>query len=979
MSRLLQFLLPYFFFLLSFLLLIFSSCAAPRKVQEIEQPPPTEAEDVREILVEPHLWSAGILEQLSLEEKVAQMLVPRASGYYISRRNQDWQRLVRLVKERKIGGICLFQGDVYESAVLINTLQEMADVPLLVSADFERGLAMRTRRTTPFPEAMAVAATRSSELAFRMGTIVAKEARALGVHQNYAPVVDVNRNPNNPVINVRAYGEDPSWVSEIASAYAAGMQDGGVIATAKHFPGHGDTEVDSHIGLPTLNFTRERLDSVELLPFRRLIDRGVMSIMVGHLFVPALDTTRRLPATISAPVVEGLLRGEMGFGGLIVSDALDMGGLVGGFDVEEASVRAVQAGLDLIIVPPVGTEEGIINAIVRAVYAGRISEEQINRAVRRILNAKEWLGLENQRTVDLDTLAVSIGTAEHWELARTIARQSITLLKNDGVLPIARRSNGSKLLTVAVSDVADYRTEVHRPGQSATNERVGSYFNQEVRKRWPGADLVVIDPRSNRLDFDSTLVRAQRTDLILCPIYVKARSGAGRFGLPPKLIEFLNLLTLQKKPVVFIAMGNPYILAASKSGNAYLSAYTDGEVSTEAVVEALFGEIPISGRLPVTIPDLFTIGSGVDYQVGMPRVSTGTEIERFSPVDSIVLAAIRDRAFPGAQLVVLKDGIIIHNKSYGTLTYDLGSPAVADTTLYDLASLTKVIATTPAIMKLIDDGIIGLDDPVSRYIPEFKNGLKDKITIRHLLLHTSGLPAFKKLYQMCRTAEEAIDSVVNARLIYSPNDSTLYSDFGFILLGKIVERVSGITLDRYVREKFFAPLGMERTMFSPPASRWNATAPTEMDAEGRSGIIQGTVHDGNAWLLGGVAGHAGSFSTASDLAVMMQMVMNGGAYGGRQFLKPETVKLFTQRQNQSNSRALGWDMKSPTGYSAAGSFFGRQSFGHLGFTGTSIWADPDRNLCVILLTNRVYPTRASTKIQQIRPALHDAVVKALLK
>jgi beta-glucosidase-like glycosyl hydrolase/CubicO group peptidase (beta-lactamase class C family) len=958
-------------------------CAVHRPPERSEPPTPAERrEEVHEVFAEKHAWVERTLGSLSLEEKVAQMVVPKAFASYAAESSDELQRLIRLVKERKVGGIAVFLGDVYETAMLTNALQQCADVPLLVSADYERGITMRTRRGTPFPEAMAVAAPRSAELAYSMGLAVADEARALGVHQNYAPVADVNCNPQNPVINVRSYGEDPQWVAEIAAAYASGLQDGGVVATAKHFPGHGDTGIDSHLGLPVLSFSKGRLDSVELVPFRALINGGVMSTMIGHLEVTSLEPSVGLPATLSRNVVTGLLRNELGFEGLVLTDAIDMQGLLNGFGVDEAAVRALEAGVDMLIVPPIGSEGDLMDAVVRAVRSGRISQQRIETSVRRILSLKESLKLHERRTVELDSIRTHVGTVEHWDLACSIARASITLLQNAGVLPI-NLSRTKKILNVVLCDMEDYRTEVHRSSTSVASERVGTYFTQQVRKRASNVETVLIDPRSNKLNFDSVLARAPKADLILCPVFAGARSGSGRLGLPQRIIDFANLLALQGKPVVFLTLGNPYVLGALKNGSAYLCAYSDCEPSTEAVVEAIFGEIPTTGRLPVTIPGMFALGSGIGLVPNTLREArpseTGFDAKKLARVDTVIDQAIRDSAFPGAQIAVVKDGFVVLNRSYGSLEYGPQSLRVNDSTLYDLASLTKVVATTAAVMKLYDEGKIRLGDRVVDYVPEFGARDKDSITIQNLLLHDSGLPAYKKLYLSCTTASEALDSVYQSELVYHTGDSTIYSDFGFIVLGKIVEKVSGLSLDEYVQRTFFSPLGMARTLFRPPASMWSNLSPTEVDTVWRKRLVRGTVHDETAELLGGVSGHAGLFSTASDLAVFMQMLVNGGKYGGRDYLKAETVRLFTRRSNPSSTRALGWDLKTTNGYSTAGSMFSQNSFGHTGFTGTSIWADPSRNLFVIFLTSRVHPTRVNSKISKVRPLVHDAVVSALVR
>ena len=952
--------------------LFYQGCAPPTTVKQ-----PSERE-----------WIEQTLQRLTLKEKIGQMIMSRAYGYFYSNESDEFKRLERLVKEQKVGGLIFFQGDVYETATLVNRMQEMSDVPLLIGSDFEWGSAMRIRRGTRFPEAMAIGATRDTTLAYKVGEAIGKESRALGIHQVFAPVADVNNNPDNPVINTRSFGENQYLVADMASAFAAGLQSGGVLATAKHFPGHGDTQTDSHLDLPIISQTKPRLDSVELYPFRRLIDQHIPSIMVAHLEVPSLET-KKIPATLSPSIITGLLKKALGFHGLVVTDALDMGAIVNGFGSDSAAVKAIEAGVDILLVLP--DEEKAIDAIENAVLKGRISEARINESVVKILKYKWSMGLSVNRFVDLKMIPEVVASPEHLALSRQVARSSITVLKNNSVLPLERFGE-KQILEVVVSDAENYRTEIHRSSTSLPNEAVGDYFTAQLKKRYSNLQTIKLHQASDSLDYLSVYKRAGSADLIICPIFSKARSGSGMFGLPPGIIGVVDSLTKLDKPMALISLGSPYVIGAFPNAGSVVCTYSDCEVSTEAVVEALFGEIPTRGKLPVTIPGLFSYGSGIDLSQSVLRKdvpeNVGMNRDSLARLDSIMNEAIHEHAFPGGQLLVAKDGAVVYNKSFGSFEYSPGSSKVNASTIYDLASVTKVIATTSAIMRLYDEEKIRLDDSVMKYIPEFGNKGKEKITIRNLLLHNGGLPAFKRLYLTCKSPEEVLDSIYQTEMIYPIGDSTVYSDFDFILLGKIVEKISGVTLDKYVDSVFFKPLGMPSTIFSaeggsasggnPPSSILKEIAPTEYDSVYRKRLMQGEVHDENAFALGGVSGHAGLFSTASDLSIFLQMIMNGGNYGGRQYLKPETIKLFSTRQGKHSTRALGWDTKTVNGYSSAGTLFGEKSFGHTGFTGTSVWVEPEKNIFVILLTNRVNPTRNNSKIMQIRPKVHDAVIKALL-
>jgi len=918
-----------------------------------------------------------LLSSMSLEEKVSQMVMVRAFGHYYSTDSDLFERLERLVTVRRVGGIIMAQGDVYAEAVLLNRLQSLSRIPLLVASDFERGIAMRVRRGTRFPDAMALGATRNAEYAYRMGKAVAVEARAIGIHQNYAPVADINDNPLNPVINTRSFGDDPMLVRTMVGAFIRGTMDGGCLATAKHFPGHGDTGTDSHLELPVIDRSRARLDTVELAAFRAAFDAGVQSVMIGHLAVPALDSLG-LPASLSAAMVTSLLRKEFGFNGLIVTDGLEMRALTRGFTADSVAVLAVRAGADILLVPP--DPDVAVSAVVNAVKRGEITVQRVNESVRRILAAKHQLGLDRKRTVDIDAVASRIGTRPNRHLAVEIARDAVTLLRNrNNLLPLAPDGSGH-IVAVLAGDTEDDRTDIDRPGSAATSEPAGTYFAQLLRRRAAGAEILRISPESDVRDLNDAVAKMRRADIALLCLFVKVRTASGKIDLPDYLRTFAASAAETNTPLVVLAFGNPYIAGNVPEAASVLCLYGDDEPSSEAAAEALFGEIPVHGRLPVSIPGKYPFGTGLDIpQTQLRRddpAVAGFDPEDLQRVDAIIAAAIADSAFPGGQVAVIKDGLLVYDRSFGRMTYDPASPPVDGGTLYDLASVTKVIATTSAVMKLVDGGKIGLDDPVAKYIPGFGAGAKSAITIRHLLLHRGGFPPFRRLWLECPAAAAVIDTIAATALVAAPGDSTVYSDLGFITLGKIVEKVSGLTLDAFVKREFFVPLRMRNTTYAPAESLRSRCAPTELDSLWRRSVVQGSVHDENAAFLGGVSGNAGLFSTAGDLAIYMQMLFNKGQYAGKRYIGEKTVAEFIDARAPGQERWLGWDMKSPRG-SSAGSLFPPVSFGHTGFTGTCIWADPSRGLAVIFLTNRVFPTRANLKIARVRPALNDAVMRAL--
>jgi beta-glucosidase-like glycosyl hydrolase/CubicO group peptidase (beta-lactamase class C family) len=914
---------------------------------------------------------------MTLEAKVGQVIMVRVNAYYTASENEGVARILRLIRDNGIGGVVLSQGDVYEAAHLLNDLQSHAAVPLLVSADLERGLAMRVRRGTPFPDAMALGATRNPDFAYSVAQVVAREARALGIHQNYAPIADINTNPANPVINTRAFGDDVALVQQMVAAFVRGTRDGGMLSTTKHFPGHGDTGQDSHLELPIIPLSRARLDSVELSPFRMAIQSGTNAIMIAHVGVPTLERNQDRPASLSASVINGLLRKDLGFSGLVVSDAMEMQGVLREYSVGQSTVMALQAGTDIVLLPRDADIAG--NAVVAAVKNGTLSEESLNVSVKRILKTKQALGLNESRFADYGAIGGIVGVPQHWQLSRDISRNAVTLLRDDGVALPLSRYEGRRVLSLVVTDSEDSQNEIDRQGAARLCEPTGSYFTGLLSRRLGRIETVRLTPVSEQSDFDAALNKMKRMDLIILSTFVKVRTSSGRIGLPDRLQGFLASAGRLKRPTVVVAFGSPYSAAYFPQADALVCAYGDGEPLVEATAEALCGEVGFRGKLPVTIPGAFTFGSGIVRPPQRLRradpAEAGFDASRLRRVDSIAYAGIRDSAFSAAQIAVVRDGLLVWDKSYGTYSYDAATREIGASSLFDLASLTKVVGTTTAVMKLYDQKKILLDDPVSKYIPQFSEGPKAAITLRHLLLHRGGFPPFRKFWEFA-SPTTMLDSVYATPLIATPGDSTVYSDLGFITLGKVVEKVSGMSLAAFLQKWFFGPLGMDNTMYTPPENMRSRAVATERDTIWRKRMIRGSVHDENAAFLGGISGHAGLFSTAGDLAVFIQMLLNGGLYDGVRYLNDTTIDRFVKVKLTGQERFLGWDMKSAMG-SSAGTLFSPSSFGHTGFTGTSIWVDPDRKLAVIFLTNRVHPTRANSKIFRIRPALHDAVISSL--
>ncbi len=907
---------------------------------------------------------------LGLEAKLGQLIMPAIRGTHLNEAGDEYIRLQRQARQSRVGGFILFEGDIYESAVLINRLQSQAPIPLLIGSDFERGAAFRIRNTLPLPWNMAVGATRSEQWAYRQGRITAREARALGVNWIFAPVVDVNNNPANPVINIRAYGEDPQMVGRLGAAFVAGAQRAGVLATAKHFPGHGDTEVDSHLSLPVIAAQRPRLDRIEWAPFREAIGAGVMTVMTAHIAVPALEPDPRRPATLSAAILEQVLRNELGFQGLVVSDSMKMKGLTRGYWSGEAAVQALEAGVDVLLDPP--DAQVVFGALLEAVKTGRLSEARVDRSVERILQAKAWLGLSRRKRTDLRQLARRINAPALRQQVQDLADASVTLVKDDpSQVPLDVRGIRSGHLIIVST----------RPSPGAAADLEGC-----LRTR---LDSLAVDRLSSEAApslLDQVRNRAGKADLCLVALHVPLVTGTGRLGLPPLLADWLRGLVRVKPSTLLISLGDPYLIRQLSFFPTYLCTFSHVSTSQRAAVKALFGEIPLAGRLPVSIPGAAERDTGLQRDA-LPMILEKVRPDASNPpqrgiralrteLQRLVRRSIDLQAFPGASLAVGYREKLLVCRGYGRLDYASTSPAANSNSVYDLASLTKVVCTTTLVMQAIERGLIDLDDRLERFFPEFRAGNKRQVALKHLLAHSSGLPAHVPLYQHASGKENVLRRILETPLEQQPGSRSLYSDLGFILLGAVVERACGDSLDRLAQDQIFRPLGMRRTCFLPPSDWRPRIAPSEMDPW-RKRLLRGEVHDENAWAMGGVAAHAGLFGTATDLAVFCQALLNGGVYNHRRILKRNTLETFTQPQAdpRDSSRALGWDTPSPN--SSAGNKLSRQSYGHTGFTGTSLWIDPRRRLFIVFLTNRVHPTRNNTAIRSARREVADTVAEAV--
>lgn len=908
-----------------------------------------------------------ILSELTLREKIGQLFSIPVTGTFRNEHDQRYLEWKRLITRYHIGGVVFMGGDIYGQAMMTNLLQELSTIPLWISQDMEYGAAMRVRGTTRFTPAMGIAASGNSQNAYLQGQITAREARALGVHQIYGPVLDVNNNPQNPVINVRSFSADPDTVAKYGIAFLRGVESEGLLATAKHFPGHGDTDTDSHLALPVIHHNYSRLDSVELRPFKIAIDNGLSSVMSAHIAFPEISSKPNTPGTLNEEILNHILTDSLGFTGLVVTDGLEMSGITTRYSPGEAVVEALKAGADIMLISP--DEMTAIYEVEEAVKRGELSEERIDRSVRKLLKLKRDHNLFESTSVNIENLNKFIQTPEYLAHSNRIAQESITIVRNrEDIIPIRDR-DFQKILFVSVADDESGNT--------------GSSFARELRNYHSDVDFHVLDQRTSAEEKTRILQDARNADLLIIGSFIYVRSHQP-IQLEPDQVSFLRRLTSMDNPTALIAFGNPYVLEDLRDTEVQVLAWSANQQQVRNTTPALFGGAKVNGRLPVEIPEMYQIGDGLTIphtgiRFDQPEV-VGMKTDSLMMIDEIMQRAIEDSVFPGGVITVVKDGVITWNKGYGYHDYDKTKNVLA-TDVFDLASVTKVMSTTTAIMKLVEEDRIHLSDPVAKYIPEFDTEEKRNITIEHLLLHTSGLPAFKIYVDKLKMRHDIIQAVRNEPLEYQPGEKYVYSDLGFILLAEIVKEVTGEEIDRHIRRRFFYPMGMNSAHFNPSRlGQWMSRRipPTELDEVYDRGIVQGVVHDERAYFMDGVAGHAGLFASGRDIAIWAQMLLNKGMYAGQRYFQPKTIDLFTGHRSPINHRGYGFDRKSE-GFSSAGTLTSHHTFGHLGFTGTSVWIDPLNRTAIILLTNRTFPNRdAGGNIRLIRPTISDAVMRSII-
>ena len=935
-------------------------------------------------------WTDSVYRSLTPDQRIAQLLVVRVWPWKDS---VYCDSVVSQIRTFNVGGVCLFKGSPVKQALLTNRLQNSVQTPLLVTTDAEWGLGMRMDSAFFFPRQMALGAIRDDSLIYTMGTIIGRGCRRMGIQVNFAPVADVNNNPANPVIGFRSFGENPELVARKSSFYMKGLQDAGVMATAKHFPGHGDTDTDSHLTLPVIKHPVARLDSVELLPFRRLIRDGAQGVMVAHLFIRSIDTTANTPSTLSYNIITRLLKERLGFKGYVVTDALDMQGVAKFFKPGEIEVKALQAGNDILLLPQ--NTETAIRGIRTAIDSGWLSDSLVQARCRRMLELKYDLGLSRIHPVDTRNLVADLNPVEAQIITAKMVSQSMTLVKNTLMLVPLTGLERRKIAVLCIGD------------------SLPCLF-QETVARYAPVDLLNIPKRFKKACADSIAREAAKADIVLIGLFGISSTGGESHGITPEMGRLIDTVSRINRTALAL-FGTPYALARVPGLSrieSVLVAYQDNEYTQKAAAEALMGGIPAQGRLPVSAAS-FPFRSGetteknrlsivLPEEIGIPR-------SRLDAIDSIASEGLRKRAYPGCRVLLAKDGQIFYDKAFGTLRYG-DSIAVDQSTLFDLASVTKVAATTLAIMKLYDDGRIALTDTLGKFLPFLRGSNKGGLRIEEVMTHQAGLqdwiPFYKEtlsngrpdpaIYSASPSADHPVrvaqglyisaayrDTILR-RIAASPLRSKdyKYSDLGFILLRFLTESVTGKPFETYLHETFYRPLGLTATAFRPAGQfSLSRIAPTEYDADFRHQLVWGDVHDPCAAMLGGVSGHAGLFSDAYGMAVVLQLLLNDGTYGGKRYFSPETVALFTKARFPGNRRGLGFDKppltKSPDGPACLSA--SPASFGHSGFTGTYLWADPENGLLYIFLSNRVCPDAGNQRLSSlnIRTRIHQAAYDAL--
>lgn len=939
-------------------------------------------------------WAINTLKSMTLDEKIGQLFMVAA---YSNRGVSHENEINNLITEHKIGGLIFFQGGPIRQARLNNKYQELSKIPLFMAMDAEWGLAMRLDSTVKYPRQVLLGAIKDKHLIYEMGTQIAQQSRRLGMQINFAPVVDVNVNPLNPVIGTRSFGENKEEVALRAYEYMKGMQDEHVLANAKHFPGHGDTDTDSHLDLPVINHNLDRLTETELYPFRELFKYDLKSVMVAHIHIPALDSTPNKATTLSKRVVTDLLRNEMGFDGLAFTDALNMKGVAKYYEPGETDLLALKAGNDVLLYPM--DVPKAIQKIGDAVKRGEILESDLDQHVLKILDAKSWSKINETVQVEQEMLYEDLNKEEYEALNYKLREKALTLLKKNETLPI-HLLQGKKALSICIG------------GKAETFNSYLSEYTLTDEVLLGNSDLIASK-------IEKLKKQAMNYDAVILSVKNLNNRTRERFGVTGGLKSLISKVGSLPN-VVTCHYGNAYSLQYFDACSNLICAYEKHSYAEQAMAQAVVGAISLDGKLPVS-SGVFKQGDGIELNSSKVLgfdfpTNVRIDYKTLGRIDSVINEAVDIKATPGAQVLVAKQGKIIYDKSFGNMTYDKSKGAINHYSVYDLASVTKVLASGMALMKLSDEGKFDLNKKLKDYLPELDTTNKGNLSIKKVLAHQAGLRPFipywaktvkkkklnKDFYSTRRSevyplrvadklyAKSSItDSIYKwsdqSEFIDTLDDGTYpykYSDIGYYYTLRIIEKLSGTTLEEYLLQHFYQKMNLPYMRFSPlKYFKKSIIVPTEDDHYFRKQQIHGDVHDQGASMMGGVAGHAGLFSNSFDVAQLLQMLLNGGEYGGERYLSEETINEFTAKQLPGvNRKGATWDRMRPEGDGSCSDYSSFNSFGHSGFTGTLVWVDPDYDLVYVFLSNRVYPDANNKKLvkENIRTRVQDIIYESIL-
>ncbi len=950
-------------------------------------------------LLEDNEWVDSLMQNMTLEQKIAQMFM-----IDVGNNEKRYRKTLSNIKKYQVGGIIFFRHKPTQTVEQINRMQAMSQIPMIVSIDGEWGLAMRIDSTMRFPVAMALGALQNDSLIYQSAYYIAKQCRAMGITMNLAPDVDVNNNPDNPVINYRSFGENPYKVATKATLFVKGLQSGGVLDCIKHFPGHGDTQTDSHKELPVIDKSYNQLQKTELIPFRQLVVNGASAVMTAHIHLPQLDSNRHISATIS-PKIQAILRDSLLFQGLVITDALTMKGVAKYWTEGKLELMAVRAGADILLMPA-DVEKGI-NAIKQAVKNGTLSQERINKSCRKILQAKYWLKLNKFTPIDAYNFKKELATPEAKVVQQKAFRQTLTVIKNDNnILPV-KDLTSEKYATLAIG------SDTVTP------------FQQQLDKYTLHKNYYLPNNATTE-KINRVLAKLKNAPALIVSLHHLRLTARNNYDLTAAEVAILDSVAALNKKVIFALLGNPYVLTrfeAWKKFQSIIISYQDNSLTENFTAQLIYGAQGANAKLPVGINEKYPAGTGLEiHSLGRLRYGIPEDVGLNSQIlnhkiDSIAQIAIDSGAFPGCQVLIAKNGEVVFHKTYGYHTYNKKMP-VRLNDVYDMASVTKITTSVPAIMYMVANNKLNIYDKISGYYKPWKHSNKKDIRFIDALTHqarlTPWIPFYKKAQTFGLFHRPVFSNTPSKKynLIVAPNiyehkrypkmiykkiaKSPLlekkeykYSDLSFYIYPKIIEKLSGQNWEDFLQNTFYKPLGADETGYNAwkrfPLER---IVPTENDTFFRMQQLHGYVHDEGAAMLNGISGHAGLFATANDLAKIMQMYVQLGQYAGKEYISHDVFEKFITRPfaNNNNRRGIGFDKpyignsqkKLVNAFPAPSS--GDRSFGHGGYTGTFVWADPDNQITFIFLSNRVYPTRNNRKLYQlnIRPAMHQAIYDAMM-